>query len=79
MQYNGKNEILIWAVLHESMVKFDNFASLGGYFLLFEPKKTKKIQKKFVHQFWILALSKIPFLLFNLGPQIAIFEAEGAL
>ena len=37
MQYNGKNEILIWAVLSEPMVKFDNFASLGGYFLLFEP------------------------------------------
>ena len=27
----------------------------------------------------ILALWIIPFLLFNLGPQIAIFEAEGAL
>ena len=37
MQYNGKNEILIWAVLSEAIVKFHNFASLGGYFLLLEP------------------------------------------
>ena len=37
MQYKGKIEILIWADLRESMVKFDNFASLGGYFLLLEP------------------------------------------
>ena len=37
MQYKGKIEILIWAVLRESIVKFHNFASLGGYFLLFEP------------------------------------------
>ena len=55
MQYKGKNEILIWAVLSEPMVKFHNFASLGGYFLLFEPQKTKKIQKKFIRQFLILA------------------------
>ena len=55
MQYKGKNEILIWAVLREPIVKFHNFASLGGYFLLFEPQKTKKIQKKFICQFLILA------------------------
>ena len=55
MQYNGKNEILIWAVLSEPMVKFHNFASLGSYFLMFQPQKTKKIQKKLVRQFLILA------------------------
>ena len=37
------------------MVKFHNFASLGGYFLMFQPQKTKKIQKKLVRQFLILA------------------------
>ena len=53
MQYNTKNEILIWAVQSKPLVKFLNFGSLEGYFLMFKPQKTKKIQKTFIHQFLI--------------------------
>ena len=37
------------------MVNFCNFGSQGGYFLSFDPKKIKKIQKTFDGQFFILA------------------------
>ena len=47
------NEILIWAVLSSSTVDFFLKSHLVCYFLMFEPYKTKKIQKKIVSQFLI--------------------------
>ena len=73
MQYKSKNEILIWAILSSSTVNFGLEMTFSMLFLLFEPIKTKKIQKKFVRQFLILTqfylYKKFHFLPFQASPR----------
>ena len=45
MVKNAKNESPILVISSQSMVISRTFRSIGHYFLMFEPQKTKKIQK----------------------------------
>ena len=52
MVKNAKNETSIWVIQSLSMVISCTFRSIGHYFLMFEPQKTKKNPKKFVRLFF---------------------------
>ena len=52
MVKNAENETSIWVIQSQSMVISRTFRSIGHYFLMFEPQKTKKNPKKFMRLFF---------------------------